>query len=82
MTRWTSPARPAFGTCRVKRQPNGMVLQGFRFPYSVAYHTEFTAYTAEMQQIWQQEENTVIVGARYQSGESTTGATQPDTQSF
>ncbi len=70
------------GIWNVVKDTNGMVLQGFRFPYSVAYHTEFTAYTAELQQIWQQEENTVIIGARYQSGESTTSATQPDTQSF
>jgi hypothetical protein len=62
----------------------------------VAYRTEFTAYTAELQQIWHQEENTVIIGARYQSGEASTRATNvtavtlpgvtffspPETQSF
>jgi outer membrane receptor protein involved in Fe transport len=37
-------------------------------PFEVDYRREFEAYTAELQQIWQIPQNTVVAGARYQIG--------------
>ena len=45
-------------------------VQGDQF--AVNYDREFTAYTAELQQIWQTERQTMVVGGRYQVGWNTT----------
>jgi len=37
-------------------------------PFSVRYQREFEAYSAELQQIWQTEVHTMVVGGRYQDG--------------
>ena len=41
-------------------------------PFSVNYHRDFDAYTAELQQIWQTPWQTMVAGGRYQSGWSKT----------
>jgi outer membrane receptor protein involved in Fe transport len=45
------------------------------------YESEFTACTAELQQIWQQERHTLVAGGRYQAGDFDTqsrlGASTP-----
>ncbi len=38
-------------------------------PLDLRYHSAFTTYTGELNQIWEQKNNTLIFGARFQSGE-------------
>ena len=38
-------------------------------PLDLQYHNTFTTYTGELNQIWEQGNNTLIFGARFQSGE-------------
>ena len=38
-------------------------------PLDLHYHNTFTTYTGELNQIWEQGNNTLIFGARFQSGE-------------
>lgn len=51
----------------------GQVVPGFGFPLNqpldIHYHNTFTTYTGELNQIWEQDNNTLIFGARFQSGE-------------
>ena len=44
------------------------IFPGF-LPLDLHYHSSFTTYTGELNQIWEQENNTLIAGARFQSGE-------------
>ena len=47
----------------------GDVTSAFVLPLDLHYHNTFTTYTGELNQIWEQGNNTVIFGARFQSGE-------------
>ncbi len=51
----------------------GHVTNAFGFPLleplDLQYHSTFTTYTGELNQIWEQDNNTLIFGARFQSGE-------------
>ena len=38
-------------------------------PLDLSYHSTFTIYTGEINQIWETEDNTLIAGARFQAGE-------------
>jgi tetratricopeptide (TPR) repeat protein len=51
------------------RRPSGEISGAFVLPLDVRYHSKFTTYTGELNHIWEQENNTLIVGARFQSGE-------------
>jgi len=54
----------------VPRDATGaVVLPPFLLPLDLRYHNTFTTYTGEMNQIWEIECNTLIAGARFQSGE-------------
>ena len=44
------------------------VFPGF-LPLDLHYHNTFTTYSGELNQIWEQGNNTLIFGARFQSGE-------------
>jgi tetratricopeptide (TPR) repeat protein len=44
------------------------VFPGF-LPLDLHYHSTFTTYTSELNQIWEQDNNTLIFGSRFQSGE-------------
>ncbi len=57
------------------RGASGGTLFPFLPPDVLEYRSEFEAYTAELQQIWQNEKNSIIAGGRFQSGTfDTTGA--------
>lgn len=63
-------------TFQVVRNPGtGNILTGIRVPSTVHLDTTFEAFTAELQQIWENERHTLILGGRVQSGEA-------DTRSF
>ncbi len=47
----------------------GEVTNTFVLPLDLSYHNTFTTYTGELNQIWEQDNNTLIFGARFQSGE-------------
>lgn len=51
------------------RDANGNIVDFFQLPLDLRYHNTFTTYTAEVSQIWEQPGNTLIAGARFQSGE-------------
>ena len=54
----------------VPRDASGTVLPApFLLPLDLRYHSTFTTYTGEANQIWEAESNTLIAGARFQSGE-------------
>ena len=36
--------------------------------YGTGFHSDFTLYSAELQQLWQSERQTVVAGGRFQSG--------------
>jgi tetratricopeptide (TPR) repeat protein len=48
---------------------NGEITSAFVVPLDLNYHNSFTTYTGELNQIWEQGNNTLIFGARFQSGE-------------
>ncbi len=64
------------------RNPSGQVTGGFGSLYGVKYDSDFTAYTAELQQIWERGPHTIIAGGRYQNGRNDTTATAPAQQKF
>jgi len=51
----------------------GAITSAFGYPrplpLDLHYHNTFTTYTGELNQIWEQGNNTLIFGARFQSGE-------------
>ena len=54
----------------IPRDATGAVtLSPFPLPLDLRYHSAFTTYTGELNQIWETERNTLIFGARFQSGE-------------
>lgn len=64
------------------RNPAGQVTGGFGSLYGVNYESDFSAYTAELQQIWERGPHTIIAGGRYQDGQNKTTATVPTSQSL
>ncbi len=54
----------------IPRDAGGAVtLAPFLLPLDLDYHSTFTTYTGELNQIWETENNTLIAGARFQAGE-------------
>ncbi|MGH8094561.1 MAG: TonB-dependent receptor domain-containing protein [Chthoniobacterales bacterium] len=54
----------------IPRDATGAVtLAPFLLPLDLLYHSSFTTYTGEFNQIWELERNTLIFGARFQAGE-------------
>jgi len=47
----------------------GAITSAFLLPLDLRYHSAFTTYTGEVNHIWEQEMNTLVAGARFQSGE-------------
>jgi Tfp pilus assembly protein PilF len=54
------------------RVSGGNVISVIGLPFSVQYKRDFDAYTAEAQQIFQTECQTLVVGGRYQTGSADT----------
>ncbi|MDB6033151.1 MAG: repeat protein precursor, partial [Verrucomicrobiales bacterium] len=54
------------------RNAGGPVVSKGSINFDVGLHSEFDAYTAELQQIQQWTRQTLVVGARYQNGDFTT----------
>src|SRR5207245_2893628 len=53
----------------VRHESGGQVSEIFAVPLLQNYRSEVEIYSAEAQQIFQREQQAVIVGARYQGGE-------------
>ena len=54
----------------VPRDVTGAIaLAPFLLPLDLRYHSAFTTYTGEVNQIWETDNNKLIAGARFQSGE-------------
>lgn len=51
------------------RNANGEVVDALILPLDLDYHNTFTTYTGELNQIWETDQNTLVFGARFQSGE-------------
>lgn len=64
------------------RNPAGQVTGGFGSLYGVNYESDFSAYTAELQQIWENGPQTIVAGGRYQTGQNDTTATAPAAQNL
>lgn len=64
------------------RDANGNATDAFLLPLDLKYHNSFTTYTGELNQIWQQDQNTLIFGARFQSGEFHTSDRLDNTPPF
>jgi len=47
----------------------GDITNAIVLPLDLQYHNTFTTYTGEVNQIWEQGNNTLIFGGRFQSGE-------------
>ena len=52
-----------------KSAPNGPIVGVSQRPAVLAYQSDLTAYSTELQQIFQTASHTIVVGARYQSGD-------------
>lgn len=48
---------------------NGEITGTLVLPLDLDYHSTFTTYTGELNQIWETDHNTLVFGARFQSGE-------------
>jgi tetratricopeptide (TPR) repeat protein len=48
---------------------NGAIVDTLVLPLDLHYHNTFTTYTGELNQIWEIDQNTLVFGARFQSGE-------------
>ncbi|HEY1476668.1 MAG TPA: TonB-dependent receptor, partial [Chthoniobacterales bacterium] len=53
----------------VLKDPTGKFLGSVFVPLDLHYHNTFTTYTGEFSQIWESDQNTLIFGARFQSGD-------------
>jgi tetratricopeptide (TPR) repeat protein len=51
------------------RGSTGAVTDTLILPLDLKYHNTFTTYTGELNQIWETDHNTLVFGARFQSGE-------------
>jgi tetratricopeptide (TPR) repeat protein len=51
------------------RDSTGAVTNTLILPLDLKYHNTFTTYTGELNQIWETDHNTLVFGARFQSGE-------------
>ncbi len=47
----------------------GKITDTLLLPLDLNYHSTFTTYTGELNQIWETDHNTLVFGARFQSGE-------------
>ena len=56
------------------RRPDGSITSPTGSPGALDYESQFTGWTAEVQQLWQAGPQTLIVGARYQAAEFETVA--------
>ena len=64
-------AQPLF----MRFNTNGVITRVRREPfYDLGYHRDFAVYSAELQQIWESDPHTVIVGGGYQNGSADTAA--------
>ncbi|MCX6902683.1 MAG: FecR domain-containing protein [Verrucomicrobia bacterium] len=55
----------------VNQYPEASANPGFHgYPTDLRYQSDLLAYTVELQQIWQVQQNTLIAGGRYQTGSS------------
>ena len=48
---------------------NGALVDTLTLPLDLDYHSTFTTYTGELNQIWETDQNTLVFGTRIQSGE-------------
>jgi hypothetical protein len=46
------------------RDANGTLVHTLILPLDLDYHNTFTTYTGELNQIWETDQNTLVVGAR------------------
>jgi outer membrane receptor protein involved in Fe transport len=53
----------------ILKDPSGKFLGSAFVPLDLHYHNTFTTYTGELSQIWESDNNTLIFGARFQSGD-------------
>jgi tetratricopeptide (TPR) repeat protein len=51
------------------RNRNGDVTGAFLLPLDLDYESEFVTYTGELNHIWETDQNTLVFGARFQSGD-------------
>ena len=51
------------------RNANGDITGGFLLPLDLEYESDFVTYTGEVNHIWETDHNTLVAGARFQSGE-------------
>ena len=51
------------------KDPTGKFLGSTVVPLNLHYHNTFATYTGEFSQIWESDNNTLIFGARFQSGD-------------
>jgi Flp pilus assembly protein TadD len=51
------------------RDAAGTITGGLLLPLDLRYHSAFTTYTGEVNQIWETDRNTAVAGARFQAGE-------------
>jgi tetratricopeptide (TPR) repeat protein len=51
------------------KDPTGKFLGSSVVPLNLHYHNTFTTYTGEFSQIWESDNNTLIFGGRFQSGD-------------
>lgn len=54
------------------RRPDGEIVGTSIVPLDLRYQSTFTTYTGELSQIWEQDNNTLVIGTRIQSGEFNT----------
>ncbi len=66
---------PAGTALTLTKNPAGTILFANVRAFGAEYERELNAYSAELQQLWQTEDRTFIVGARYQTGDADTSAT-------
>lgn len=63
-------------------RPAGPMVGGFQSRYDANYETDFHALSGELQQIWQNDRHTFIVGGRVQGGTIETTVREPAAQKF
>jgi Flp pilus assembly protein TadD len=62
------------------RNPDGRIRPPTDSPGALSYQSELSGWTAEVQQLWQTDTQTLIVGARYQAAEFDTVASLDTTR--
>ncbi len=64
-----APARTSAARSSLPVTPPARSAGAFLLPLDLRYRSTFTTYTGEVNHIWEQERNTLVVGARFQAGE-------------